>query len=76
MAQTRDWKGMQEMPVRLLNECRGQDLETWMARMIPDGDPMFRHQDEGPDDMAAIAGAEAPDHARRCLRSATAGRVG
>ncbi len=30
-----------------------QDLETWMARMIPDGDPSFRHQDEGPDDMAA-----------------------
>ncbi len=30
-----------------------QDLETWMARMVPDGDPMFRHQDEGPDDMAA-----------------------
>jgi len=26
-----------------------QDLETFMARLIPDGDPMFLHQDEGPD---------------------------
>lgn len=30
-----------------------QDLETFMARLIPDGDPMFAHQDEGPDDMPA-----------------------
>lgn len=30
-----------------------QDLETFMARLIPDGDPMFMHQDEGPDDMPA-----------------------
>ena len=29
------------------------DLETFMAHLVPDGDPMFRHQDEGPDDMAA-----------------------
>lgn len=30
-----------------------QDLETFMARIAPDGDPQFRHQDEGPDDMPA-----------------------
>ncbi len=30
-----------------------QDLETFLAKLIPDGDPMFKHQDEGPDDMSA-----------------------
>lgn len=30
-----------------------RDLETFMARLAPDGDPMFLHQDEGPDDMPA-----------------------
>lgn len=29
------------------------DLETFMNRVVPDGDPDYRHQDEGPDDMAA-----------------------
>lgn len=29
------------------------DLETFMQHLVPDGDPMFRHQDEGPDDMSA-----------------------
>ncbi|HEC74144.1 MAG TPA: YjbQ family protein [Methylophaga aminisulfidivorans] len=29
------------------------DLETFMQTLVPDGDPMFRHQDEGPDDMSA-----------------------
>ena len=29
------------------------DLETFMVRLVPDGDPMFEHMDEGPDDMAA-----------------------
>lgn len=29
------------------------DLETFMQQLVPDGDPMFRHQDEGPDDMSA-----------------------
>ena len=28
------------------------DLETFMAKVAPDGDPMFRHTLEGPDDMA------------------------
>lgn len=30
-----------------------RDLEAWMSRAVPDGDPMFRHTDEGPDDMPA-----------------------
>ena len=30
-----------------------QDLETFMQHIVPDGDPMFLHQDEGPDDMSA-----------------------
>lgn len=30
-----------------------QDLETFMAQLVPDGDAMFLHQDEGPDDMPA-----------------------
>lgn len=29
------------------------DLETFMINLVPDGDPMFRHVDEGPDDMPA-----------------------
>lgn len=29
------------------------DLETWMAKQVRDGDPAFRHDQEGPDDMAA-----------------------
>lgn len=29
------------------------DLETFMSRAVPDGDPMFRHDQEGPDDMPA-----------------------
>ncbi|KAA3654625.1 MAG: YjbQ family protein [Proteobacteria bacterium] len=29
------------------------DLETVMARLAPDGDPAWRHDLEGPDDMAA-----------------------
>ncbi|MDX8403166.1 MAG: secondary thiamine-phosphate synthase enzyme YjbQ [Mariprofundaceae bacterium] len=30
-----------------------RDMETFMSRLIPDGDPMFRHRAEGPDDMPA-----------------------
>lgn len=30
-----------------------RDLEAWMARLVIDGDPLFRHRAEGPDDMAA-----------------------
>jgi secondary thiamine-phosphate synthase enzyme len=32
-----------------------RDLETIMARLAPDGDPQYRHDLEGPDDMAAHA---------------------
>jgi len=32
-----------------------RDLETVLGRLVPDGDPAFRHDTEGPDDMAAHA---------------------
>jgi len=31
----------------------GRDLESFMARLVPDGDPLYRHTMEGPDDMPA-----------------------
>ncbi|MFQ5643594.1 MAG: secondary thiamine-phosphate synthase enzyme YjbQ [Thiogranum sp.] len=37
------------------------DLERFMERLVPDGDPLFRHVDEGPDDM--------PAHVRSILTS-------
>jgi len=30
-----------------------RDLETWMNSAVIDGDPRFRHDAEGPDDMSA-----------------------
>lgn len=30
-----------------------RDLETFMSCLVPDGDPMFTHTAEGPDDMPA-----------------------
>jgi len=30
-----------------------RDLEAFMARLAPDGDPLFDHVQEGPDDMPA-----------------------
>ncbi|MGH8195516.1 MAG: secondary thiamine-phosphate synthase enzyme YjbQ, partial [Woeseiaceae bacterium] len=36
-----------------------RDLETFMERQVPDGDPMFTHTAEGPDDM--------PSHVRSML---------
>ena len=30
-----------------------EDLEGWLARAVPDGDPLYRHDAEGPDDMPA-----------------------
>ena len=30
-----------------------RDLEAFAARLVPDGDPMFSHDAEGPDDMPA-----------------------
>jgi len=38
-----------------------RDLEAFAARLVPDGDPLFRHVDEGPDDM--------PAHVRSVLTS-------
>ena len=29
------------------------DLDRFLTRLVPDGDPLFRHQAEGPDDMSA-----------------------
>lgn len=36
-----------------------RDLERFLARLVPDGDPMFKHDEEGPDDM--------PGHVRAVL---------
>lgn len=30
-----------------------RDLEAWLARLAPDGDPAYVHDAEGPDDMSA-----------------------
>jgi secondary thiamine-phosphate synthase enzyme len=30
-----------------------RDLEAFAARLVPDGDALFEHDDEGPDDMPA-----------------------
>lgn len=30
-----------------------RDLERYFARLVPDGDPIFQHTAEGPDDMPA-----------------------
>ncbi len=30
-----------------------EDLDAYMARLVKDGDSLFKHKDEGPDDMAA-----------------------
>lgn len=40
-----------------------RDLEGWMRRHVPEGDPHFTHTAEGPDDM--------PSHIRSALTSTT-----
>jgi secondary thiamine-phosphate synthase enzyme len=40
-----------------------RDLERFFARLVPDGDPIFRHTAEGPDDM--------PAHVRSALTATT-----
>lgn len=40
-----------------------RDFERFFDRLVPDGDPMFTHTQEGPDDMAA--------HLRSALTSTT-----
>ena len=41
------------------------DLETWLARAVPDGDPAFTHTAEGDDDM--------PAHVRSALTATSLG---
>jgi secondary thiamine-phosphate synthase enzyme len=38
-----------------------RDLERFLARLVPEGDPMYTHTAEGPDDM--------PSHVRSALTS-------
>ena len=51
-----------------------RDLERFLARLVPDGDPAFEHDAEGPDDM--------PAHVRATLTAVelsipvTGGRLG
>jgi secondary thiamine-phosphate synthase enzyme len=40
-----------------------RDLERFMARLVPDGDDLFHHVSEGPDDM--------PAHVRAALTATT-----
>ena len=40
-----------------------RDLEAWMERHVPEGDPNFTHTAEGPDDM--------PSHIRAALTATT-----
>nr|HEX4315681.1 secondary thiamine-phosphate synthase enzyme YjbQ [Kofleriaceae bacterium] len=42
-----------------------RDLDAFLARLVPDGDPLFRHVDEGPDDM--------PAHVRSVLTATSIG---
>ncbi|MFT3695446.1 MAG: secondary thiamine-phosphate synthase enzyme YjbQ [Kofleriaceae bacterium] len=42
-----------------------EDLERFAARLVPDGDPIFKHDDEGPDDM--------PAHVRSILTQSSIG---
>ncbi len=40
-----------------------RDLEAYMDRLVPDGDPIYGHTAEGPDDMAAhVKGALTQTH--------------
>jgi secondary thiamine-phosphate synthase enzyme len=41
------------------------DLERFFARLVPDGEPLFRHVEEGPDDM--------PAHVRAALTQTSLG---
>lgn len=42
-----------------------RDLDAFMARLVPDGDELFVHTDEGPDDM--------PSHVRSVLTQTSLG---
>jgi secondary thiamine-phosphate synthase enzyme len=41
------------------------DLECWLSRLVPEGDPQFTHRDEGPDDM--------PSHIKAALTATSLG---
>lgn len=50
------------------------DLEAWLARAVPDGDSIYHHTLEGPDDMSAHvrsvltqSGISLPVQAGRCV---------
>ena len=30
-----------------------RDLQNWLSRLVPEGDPLYTHTAEGPDDMPA-----------------------
>jgi secondary thiamine-phosphate synthase enzyme len=40
-----------------------RDLERWLDRLVPDGDPFYSHDTEGPDDM--------PGHIKAALTAAS-----
>jgi secondary thiamine-phosphate synthase enzyme len=40
-----------------------RDLERWLNRLVPDGDPFYRHDAEGPDDM--------PSHIKAALTASS-----
>lgn len=42
-----------------------RDMERFFARLVPDGEPLFRHVEEGPDDM--------PAHVRSALTQTSLG---
>ena len=42
-----------------------RDLERWLARLVPEGDPLYTHTLEGPDDM--------PAHIKAALTSVSLG---
>jgi secondary thiamine-phosphate synthase enzyme len=42
-----------------------RDLDAFMGRLVPDGDPLYRHTAEGPDDM--------PSHVRTVLTQTSIG---
>ncbi|MFI5309383.1 MAG: secondary thiamine-phosphate synthase enzyme YjbQ [Polyangiales bacterium] len=42
-----------------------RDLEAFVSKLAPDGDPLFTHTDEGPDDM--------PSHVRSALTQTSLG---
>src|SRR5688572_15238785 len=42
-----------------------RDLEAWLNRLVPEHDPLYTHQSEGPDDM--------PAHVKAALTAASLG---